>query len=65
MVEMATFYFLIEQVVAETQDKHSNFMFVVPLPKDSKTKKDKKGLISSMLDDESYQRIIKGDFSNF
>ena len=42
MVEMATYYFVIENVMSETlqykkenERKHSNFLFTVPLPKKS------------------------------
>lgn len=78
MVEMATYYFIIEQVSAETATtaknsqetvpgKHTNFMFVLPLPIDSQAlKKDNQmGLISSMLEPTSLQRIKAGEFGHF
>jgi len=76
MVEMATYYFVIENVMSETlqykkenERKHSNFLFTVPLPKKSEGLSKEPGalgIISSMLTAESHQKICKeGKFGSF
>lgn len=68
MIEMATYYFIIEHVVSEALHKHTNFLFTVPLPKKSKGLEKRPGslgIVSSMLTQESLQKILEGKFGSF
>jgi hypothetical protein len=68
MIEMATYYFVIEHVVSESLHKHQNFHFVVPLPKKSEGLRKQTGslgMVSSMLTTDSLQKILEGKFGLF
>lgn len=73
MVEMGTYYFIIEQVLSEAQNKHQSYQFVIPLPKGSPCLAPtnpanpglRRGFVSSMIEEKSLELIMKGKFGPF
>lgn len=65
MVEIATYYFILESVASEQLSMHRSYHLVVPLPRESKALKTKKGLVSAMLLEDSLNKIIEGKYGPF